>query len=84
VATTQTLPNILTDNILANCQISMSLEQLLALVPRFCNHLERVFYPSVNEESKPTIQFVKLTSRTNPKPTPIVSPLDEELRLGRG
>jgi hypothetical protein len=42
MATTQNLPNILTDNILANCQISMSLEQLLALVPHFRNHLERV------------------------------------------
>jgi hypothetical protein len=63
VATTQNLPNLLTDHILTNCQISMSLEQLLALVPRFRNNLERLFHPSVNEEPKPTIPFVNPTNR---------------------
>jgi hypothetical protein len=47
--------HMLADNILTNCQISMSLEQLLALVPCFRNHLEQMFHPSVNEEPKPTI-----------------------------
>jgi hypothetical protein len=40
----------------------MSLERLLALVPRFRNHLERLFHPSVNEEPKPTVQFVNPTN----------------------
>jgi hypothetical protein len=63
VATTQDLPNILTDNILANCQISMSLEQLLALVPCFRNHSEQLFHPSVNEE--PKLPFSLLIQQTD-------------------